>query len=454
MKNGAAQPLWTVLRRAALFLLALCVAAGPAIAVRAGETVAQSEETAAQQQEAPGSEPPEGGPKREETAAQSGGDGAEDAPQEGTVSASVRLTKSKKAAYIRWKRVAGAYAYKVQRSSKRDGKFQTVAFLSQNDCTYRDKGVRRGRRYYYRVAAAMEDGGNCCSKTLALDCPLGKVSGVKLIRYSTTSIKVVWDADKNAKWYKVYYATTRNGKYKLAGTTKQNWFRVKKLANYHSYHFRVEACVSRKASALDSGPSQSVTMVTRPYERLTVFAGDSLTRGLKSYNAVDKIKIGGKKAVVAVDGLNTLTFRTKKVIGNRSAMDEVIRLTPYRVYIMLGGNDIHYLDKSKLIDRYRVILKAIRDGSPGTDIVLLAMSPVTAAAKQRLPGFSQIPAYNQDLSELAEELGMKFYDCTEFMKDSTGCLKSAYATADGIHWKAPVYDEYAKLLETYDKTLD
>ena len=324
--------------------------------------------------------------------------------------------------------MAGAYAYKVQRSSKRDGKFQTVAFLSQNDCTYRDKGVRRGRRYYYRVAAAMEDGGNCCSKTLALDCPLGKVSGVKLIRYSTTSIKVVWDADKNAKWYKVYYATTRNGKYKLAGTTKQNWFRVKKLANYHSYHFRVEACVSRKASALDSGPSESVTMVTRPYERLTVFAGDSLTRGLKSYNAVDKIKIGGKKAVVAVDGLNTLTFRTKKVIGNRSAMDEVIRLMPYRVYI--------------------------RDGSPDTDIVLLAMSPVTAAAKQRLPGFSQIPAYNQDLSELAEELGMKFYDCTEFMKDSTGCLKSAYATADGIHWKAPVYDEYAKLLETYDKTLD
>lgn len=433
--------------RKACFLLALCVIlaeawTSPVITVRAKEMPAETEVLDTQQPEEPGfgeKEPDDG-----------------DASGTVTVTASARLTKTKKAAFITWKRVKGASAYKVQRSSKKEGGFKKIASLPKSGLSYKDVKVERGSRYYYRVAAKMEDGSTCYSEAVALFCPLGEVSGVKLIRYSTSSIKVTWDKsrDRQAKWYKVYYAKTKNGKYNLAGITDRNWYRVKKLKKYQSYYFRVEACAAKESSGLDSGPSKTVTMVTRPYERLTVFAGDSLTRGIKSYGALGKIHIGGKKAVVAVDGLNTLTFRTKKVINGLSAMNEVIRLQPYRVYIMLGGNDIHYCDKADLIKRYRIILNEIQSRSPDTDIVVLAMSPVTAATKNRLTGFKQIPAYNKDLKALAEEMGARFYDCTGFMKDSTGWLKSAYATKDGIHWKAPVYDEYVKLLEAYDKSLD
>ena len=99
-------------------------------------------------------------------------------------------------------------------------------------------------------------------------------------------------------------------------------------------------------------------------------------------------------------------------------------------------------------------MRAIQAGTPDTDIVILAASPVTAAEVSRRRGFAQIPAYNQALSALAAEMGVKYYDCTGFLKDSTGWLKSAYNAGDGVHWKAAAYHEYAKRLTVYDKSLD
>lgn len=64
------------------------------------------------------------------------------------------------------------------------------------------------------------------------------------------------------------------------------------------------------------------------------------------------------------------------------------------------------------------------------------------------------PAYNQALLALAAEMGVKYYDCTSFLKDSTGWLKSSYNAGDGVHWKSAAYHEYAKLLTAYDKSLD
>lgn len=157
---------------------------------------------------------------------------------------------------------------------------------------------------------------------------------------------------------------------------------------------------------------------------------------------------------MAAIGLNTITFRTRKAFHGKSATESIVASRPYRVYIMLGDNDIHFRNKNDLIDGYREIVRAIQAGTPDTDIVILAASPVTAAEVSRRRGFAQIPAYNQALSALAAEMGVKYYDCTGFLKDSTGWLKSAYNAGDGVHWKAAAYHEYAKRLTVYDKSLD
>ncbi len=187
--------------------------------------------------------------------------------------------------------------------------------------------------------------------------------------------------------------------------------------------------------------------------RTTVFAGDSITAAFTLYGVLDKIDIRGKKKIAASIGLNTETFRTKQILNGKSALECVIEEKPYRVYIMLGINDLLYRKEGELVGSYRKIIECIQSASPETDIVMMAIPPVTAAEKKNNPGFAQIPDCNEALKELAEDKNVRYFDCTDFLKDSTGWLKESYS-ADGIHWNSFVYDEYAKLLEEYDKSLD
>lgn len=372
------------------------------------------------------------------------------------VSASVKQTQNTQSASISWKSVPGALTYKVQRSDEKNGTYKNIASLSKSKTNYIDKSIKRGSKYYYRVAAKLKQGGTCYSDILSFSRPLAQVSGVSLVRYSTSSIKVVWDQskDQQTEYYKVYYAKSKTGTYKLAGTTKNTWYRVKDLANNQDYYFRVKACAAKKASNFDSVLSKTVTMRTMTYNRTTLFAGDSLMSGLRTYNILNEIAIGGNKGVVAAVGLNTITFRTRRVFDGKSGVESIISAKPYRVYIMLGDNDIHYRQKEDVIAGYREILKGIRSGSPNTDIVVLAATPVTSTQVAQRSGFAQIPAFNKSLEALAKSMGARYYDCTAFLKDSTGWLKTSYAAGDGIHWKASAYHEFGKLLEAYDKSLD
>jgi lysophospholipase L1-like esterase len=386
-------------------------------------------------------------------------DESTDVPDEETITLTVTasLAKDGTSAKISWKKTGTGEvsSYLVQRSTSRDGKYKTIARLASGK-SYTDQTVTGAKHFYYRIAAKAESGKLYYSRSYPFQCPLEPLPGVKLVRYSTDSVKVMWDKSKNKKavWYKVYYAKSKSGRYRLAGVTQNNWYRVKKLKNGQNYYFGVKACTAKNASGYDSQLSKPAKMKARPYERMTIFAGDSITAGLTAYGVLDEIAIGRKKSVVAAIGLNTITFRTRKAFHGKSATESIVASRPYRVYIMLGDNDIHFRNKNDLIDGYREIVRAIQAGTPDTDIVILAASPVTAAEVSRRRGFAQIPAYNQALSALAAEMGVKYYDCTGFLKDSTGWLKSAYNAGDGVHWKAAAYHEYAKRLTVYDKSLD
>lgn len=371
-----------------------------------------------------------------------------------TVQASVSQKKNKKYAYISWKAAKGAATYKIQRSTNPGGNYTTLTVLGDNGKKFTDTHVKRGTRYWYRVAAYKKDGTVFYSDAMPFECPLGKVTGVRLVRYSASSVKVLWDQNTDAKYYKIFCSKTKSGKYTQLGTTQNTWYRAEGLSSNQNYYFKVQACASKKASGLDADASSAAQIKTTPYERTTIFAGDSLTAGLLSYNILNEIGIGGKKDVVAEVGLNTTTFRTKRVFNGKSGLEAVVSAKPYRVYLMLGVNEIHYRSADDVIAGYKEILKGIQQGSPGTDIVVLAASPVTSAELASRPGFGQIPDLNKKLKSLASTMGIKFYDYSSFLKDSKGCLKKEYAAKDGFHWQPSAYHIFADQIEAYDKKLD
>ena len=349
----------------------------------------------------------------------------------------------------------------MQRSQEKDGKFKNIAQVDAADSgkaaeKYQDTDVKRGNRYFYRIAVKMESGTTCYSNVAAFTCPYTKVSGVRLARDSASSVKVSWNPGKNQqpKYYKVYYTNNAAGDYKLAGTTRDTSYRVSGLQVNRDYYFKVKACAAKKASGMDGALSDAVKIRTVPYNRTTIFAGDSITVGLRTYNILSGMSIQGNKGIVAEVGLNTTTFRTRRVFEGKTGVEAIIAAKPYRVYLMLGDNEIHYRSKEDTVAGYREILKRIQAGTPDTDIVVLAATPVTSAKVASQKGFAQIPAYNESLKALAKSMGVRYFDCTDFLKDSSGWLKTSYAAGDGIHWKVEAYREYARRLEAYDRSLE
>lgn len=283
---------------------------------------------------------------------------------------------------------------------------------------------------------------------------LKKVSGVKLIRYSTHAVKVTWDKHKKAKYYRVYYATKKSGKYHLAGVTKSTRLLVKKLKNKATYYFYVTACEKKKLSASDSEPSKKVNMTMRSYQRKIIFAGDSICEGIGYGGAFPRMHISAKKKTVAYRGLNTVTFHTKRIFNGRTGLQKVISERPYRVYWMLGMNEIHYRPANQMIAEYKDMIRSVRQACPNTDLVLCAVSPVTRAERTRHPGMKQIPTFNKKLKKLAKQMGLNYFDYTAFLKDSDGYLKAQYAEGDGYHWKSSAYVKFGRAAGKYDKALD
>jgi len=283
---------------------------------------------------------------------------------------------------------------------------------------------------------------------------LKQVKGVHLTRYSTHSIKVTWKKHKKAKFYRVYYSKKKNSSGRLAGITKNTQYRVKNLKNNTSYYFYVIACKSKKASESDSSPSGKVHMKTRTYIRKTIFAGDSITKGIMDYGMLNRFSIKGQKKVVAAISLNTITFRTRRAFGGMTGLQKIIAEKPSRVYMMLGINEVYYRRTDDILSDYKTLVHAIKQSSPGTEVVICAISPVTRAEMARYNGYSRIPAVNKKLSKLAKKTNNRYFDYTGFLKDSGGYLKSQYATGDGYHWIPSAYIKFADIISKYDKSLD
>lgn len=283
--------------------------------------------------------------------------------------------------------------------------------------------------------------------------PLNAVKNVKVVRYSATALKIRWTKTDGAAYYKVYRCREKNGTYERIATTKRLSYINRGLEKNTTYYYKVQACLSKKASKADSRLSEAVSKTTREYQRVTVFAGDSLMTGISICDLVKGIDIGGKKKVVAYKGLSTVTFQTKSVFHGKTGVEKVISYQPYRAYIMLGMNDIAGQKPSKVIEHYRKLIQKIQKESPDTELVLLAVSPVSKSVQNRRKGFQNIPALNEKISALAEEYGLEYYDYTADYKNESGTLNK-YNSGDGIHWSAKGYAHFANILEALDKQLD
>ena len=132
----------------------------------------------------------------------------------------------------------------------------------------------------------------------------------------------------------------------------------------------------------------------------------------------------------------------------------VLDLKPACIFINIGTNDLNLPDYTEegLIGRYRTIIRRIREHLPGTRIYMLAYYPVNPVVAEgnpwmeealRVRSNARIRSANLAVQKLAEEMGARYLDLNDGLRDQAGNLKAEF-TVEGMHMYA---DGYAAVLD-------
>lgn len=183
----------------------------------------------------------------------------------------------------------------------------------------------------------------------------------------------------------------------------------------------------------DEADTTLQTTVDADYFANDLFIGDSISTGLNGYGYLPSAN------VFAQVGLNPESVLTKEVDGY-TVSSKVAEMQPKRTFIMLGSNGIGFLDPSYMVDKMKELLAVIEESCPTTQIVIISITPVTAAHEASAnENMTNINAYNELLKQLAADGGYKYIDLCSQFKDDSGYFSAAYAEADGLHFLGTAY---------------
>lgn len=154
------------------------------------------------------------------------------------------LKRSSNVIGFSWKKIDKADGYAIYRASyKTGGSFKLYKKIYDGSITsYEDTSIESGRAYYYQVKAMRTPytgrtyyGAGTTLKTIAgLAAPVSGNCTTQLRRVS-----LIWNKQRYAQGYYVYYSTSKNGAYTHLKTTTNTFYNSPRLTEGKTYYFKV-----------------------------------------------------------------------------------------------------------------------------------------------------------------------------------------------------------------------
>ena len=173
-----------------------------------------------------------------------------------------------------------------------------------------------------------------------------------------------------------------------------------------------------------------------------VFLGNSITDGAEWFEL-----LGNKKCInrgISADVTEGILLR----------LDEITKLRPKKIFIMIGVNDLsRNMTPDEIIVNYSKILTRIRDESPRTMVYVqsvLPVNPATGMAKNHTNKTPEIMELNGRLATLAAEYGYTYIDLFSLMADTNNHLPRSFSV-DGLHLSYKAYKVWADAIKPYVK---
>lgn len=158
------------------------------------------------------------------------------------------ITSKDTSANFSWTKMSGVTGYRIYRATSINGTYKQVKVIKgANNLKYTNSGLKKYRKYYYKIRAYYTYKGKNYYSTyssIVTREALQKVS-ISGVSYNTKGYNTVkWKKVKNAKGYYIYRALSKNGKYskiKTITSNKKLSYNDKKVSVGTRYYYKVMA---------------------------------------------------------------------------------------------------------------------------------------------------------------------------------------------------------------------
>ena len=167
----------------------------------------------------------------------------------------------------------------------------------------------------------------------------------------------------------------------------------------------------------------------------TMFLGDSNTVRLYNNGLISLQQFCAKEGIGTQVALNEGIVTFKKDSNHYTIPQAVAMMKPRRVVMTFGTNDTG-MEVSDFIAHYTALIQAIQQSYPYTDIIVNTVPPVPAN-HANYPHMDQtkIDDFNMALLSMCEQMGLKFLNSAEALKDANGYGREDYYQTGDIHLK-------------------
>ena len=185
------------------------------------------------------------------------------------------------------------------------------------------------------------------------------------------------------------------------------------------------------------------------YQSETLFIGDSNTVRLYANGLISLQQFCAKEGIGTSAALNEGIVTFKWDDNRYTIAQAVAKMKPRRVVIMLGTND-NGMNTEDFISNYTALVQAIQASYPYTDIIVNTVPPVPSN-HSNYPNMDQtrIDDFNMALLTMCEQLGVKFLNSAEALKDANGYGNVDYYQSGDIHLKPAGLKVLLKYLRTH-----
>ncbi len=189
------------------------------------------------------------------------------------------------------------------------------------------------------------------------------------------------------------------------------------------------------------------SMENDSYFNDAAFLGDSRTLGISDYAGLDAADFYCDSGMTIFKLLEADGVTYQKT-GEKVDLSQVLQQKNYgKIYIMLGMNELGYGNTQMYFEKYREVVKQIKEWQPEALIFIMANLHVSREKNNAETEFNNININDKNAASarLANGTDIFYLDANPLFTDAEGFL-NAELTFDGVHLYAQHYDVWRQFL--------